>query len=144
MGPSRLRQRLAAVLAGQQLHFPPVYPFPTPRPACAVIVGYPSDSFSPNPPESAKQKKEKKTPNSNQIRLFEPPRPPPRPTQTPPYPPPRPHPPPGRSGARPWEPRGSPRRGRCDPSSRCSCRSGSARWCPPAGPPMGCGCGGLR
>ena len=33
-----------------QLHFPPVYPFPTPGPACAVIVGV---SLRSPPPQSA-------------------------------------------------------------------------------------------
>ena len=115
-------------LAGQWRAFLSI-PISDPGRARAVIVGYPSDSFSPKPPESTKQKKEK-NPKPNQIRLFEPPRAPPRPTQTPPCPLPHPHPPPGRSGTRFWEPRGPLRRGRCGPSSCCSCPADQDR---PAG-----------
>ena len=78
------RRAMAAALplplAGQRRAFLSI-PISDPGRARAVMVGgYPSDSFSPKPPESTNKRK-RKTPNPNQIRLFEPPRPPPRPTQ---------------------------------------------------------------
>ena len=83
MQPERLWQRT---------HFPAFKPIPVPN-SLRVKPGLPDLPF----PISARQKKEK-NPNPNQTRLFEPPRPPPRPTETPPCPPSRSHPPLGRSG----------------------------------------------
>ena len=56
-----------------QLNYPPVYPFPTPGPACAVIVGVSPRSHSPHICQTKKRKQ--KTP-TNQNRLFNPARPP--------------------------------------------------------------------
>ena len=44
-----------------QLNYPPVYPFPTPGPACAVIVGVSPRSPSPHIRQTKKRKQ--KTPN---------------------------------------------------------------------------------
>ena len=46
-------------LKGQEFAFPPVYPFPTPKPACAVIAGVSPRSPSPY---SAYDKRKRKRP----------------------------------------------------------------------------------
>ena len=56
-----------------QLNYPPVYPFPTPGPACAVIVGVSPRSPSPH---IRQIKRENKKPPTNRNRLFNPARPP--------------------------------------------------------------------
>ena len=147
-------------LAGQQLHFPPVYPFPTPGPACAVIWECSQDLLLPKTARKHKTKKKKREKNPKSD-CSSPPAsskadsncsgpstdglgPRPAPNKTPPF----------LHLVRilllgdrglvlgalglplPWALRSF-------IMLLLSCRSGSAHWCPPAGPPVGCGCGGL-
>ena len=113
-----------------QLNYPPVYPFPTPGPACAVIVGVSPRSHSPHICQT-KKRKQKTQPTKTDCST------------------PR-GPPPARGPNSTWPPSPSSIAGglrsrslrgalatcshceRCDLSSRCSCPANPARWGQPA------------
>ena len=120
MGPRRLRQRLAAAPRGATATFSSGIPISYPRTSLRSHSGsVPKISFSPNPPESTKQNKNKKRKTPNQTV-----RAPPASSEADSNPSLSSTSPASSSwaiGDSSWEPWGSLCYGRCDPSSCCSC-----------------------